>query len=134
MPSRTLEDKVEELTKVTSITATRVDGFEDDLARLISEHAETARSVAELKTSVTLLSEQVADLKVWKEAGVLAREAIKVEIALVKKEVEDLKHWRDETKKQQEEWRRKWWMIVPPVIAALLSSTLLAVITYFLKK
>ena len=134
MPSRTLEDKVEDLTKITSTTTSRVDRVEDDVAKVISEHGDTARSVVELKIHVPLLNEQVAELRTWRGASATDQVAANLEIALLKVKVEELRSWRDEARKQQEEWSRKLWMIVPPVIAAILSSVLTAWATYFLRR
>ena len=66
MPSRTLEDKVEDLTKLTSRLDRGVTALEGDVKALAAHQAETDKSLADLKTTVALLAQQVQELKNWK--------------------------------------------------------------------
>jgi hypothetical protein len=45
MPSRTLEDKVEELTKLTAAQAQQIASLAGELQRTVSEHVGTAGAV-----------------------------------------------------------------------------------------
>ncbi|SRR6266536_1895831 len=132
MPSRTLEDQVEELTKLTAALSTNVQNLQREIQDVAAGVVETDKALADLKTMVALLAQQVEELKNWKNQLQFLDEQ-KVEVALLRREVTELKTWREGWQRQREEWSRKLWMILPPVLAALLSSLLTGWIAYLLK-
>ncbi len=132
MPSRTLEDQVEELTKLTAALSTNVQNLQREIQDVAAGVVETDKALADLKTMVALLAQQVEELKNWKNQLQFLDEQ-KGEVALLRREVTELKTWREGWQRQREEWSRKLWMILPPVLAALLSSLLTGWIAYLLK-
>src|SRR5438552_3996058 len=104
MPSRTLEDKVEELGKVSSALTEQVGTLLHAVQGLTVARSETAKELAELKTHVAVLAKEIDELKRLKEqVGALAD--LKINVAVLERMVDDLK-------KAKEEWARRFWTLL----------------------
>ena len=83
MASRTLGDRVEDLTKLCATFAEQLKAINGAFSVSTDENAETARAVVELKTTVALLNRQLVELAPLKDSlGTLGD--FKTEIALSK--------------------------------------------------
>jgi chromosome segregation ATPase len=132
MPSRTNEDKIEELTKLCATFTTQIEALQGALKGMVSDDADVQKAVSDLKTASAVIIQQIAEIRAWKDSlGSFAQ--IETRVALLEQSATDLKTWKDETKRREEEFGKKLWMIVPPVLAAILSSSLTAAFTYLLK-
>ena len=133
MPSRTNEDKIEELTKLCATFTTQIEVLQGSLKGIVSDNADVQQVVSDLKTASAVVAQQISEIKAWKDSlGSFA--LIETRVALVEQSATDLKKWKDETRHREEEFGKKVWMIVPPVIAAILSSTLTVGFSYLFKR
>src|SRR5438034_6305829 len=106
MPSRTLEDRVAELTKITATLQTQVDSLDGAVGGIDSDVAELHRAISELKTNCAVLNEQINEFKAWRQAlGPIGD--LRIDIALHKRDLDELNKWKEETKKEKQEWDRK---------------------------
>lgn len=122
MPSRTLEDKVEELTKLAATHAQQLQGLQEALKGSVAEHSTAAKALGELKNTAVRLEQQIAELVRWKaELGSLTD--LRTEVTVLRREV-------DKLEKAKEEWGRRMWAMAGPVLGALIGVLL----GYFLRK
>ncbi|HBI41389.1 MAG TPA: hypothetical protein DDY78_00845 [Planctomycetales bacterium] len=110
MPSRTLEDKVEELTKLEAAHGQQLQGLQEALIRAAAERSDAIRSIGELKIAVVRLEHQVGELTQWKaEIGSLAD--LKTDLTILRRDV-------DKLEKTKEEWSRRVWALAGPILGA----------------
>src|SRR5260370_40250065 len=101
MPSRTLEDKVEELTKLAATHAQQLQGLQEALKGNVAEHSATARALGELKNSAVRLEQQFTELSHWKaELGSLTE--LQIDVTVLRRDV-------DKLEKAKAEWGRRRW-------------------------
>jgi len=94
MPSRTLENKVEDLSKLAATLTEQVGNLQKEIKGSVTAQAETAKVLAAFRTDIALLGQQSAELKNLKEQlGALAD--LKISIALLERAVEELKRAKD---------------------------------------
>lgn len=120
MASRTLEDKVEELTKLAATHEQQLKTLHAQISLTGDQHSALDRMFRELEKSSAIVTEKINELKLVKESLV----ELKTENALLKEHVGQLKKWQDEEKKRQADWGQRLWLLVPPVVASVLSSFL----------
>jgi chromosome segregation ATPase len=122
MPSRTLEDKVEDLTKLAATLTEQVGNLQKEIKSISIDGAALGRGMADLRTNVALLERQSAEWKFIKDQlEILA--ALKITIALIEQNVEELK-------KTKEEWSRRVWALAGPILGAVVGVLL----GYFLRR
>jgi len=110
MPSRTLEDKVEELTKLAATHAQQLQGLQETVRAAAAEHSETARALAEVKTTTVRQEQHLAELNRLKgEIGSLAD--LNTEMKILRRDV-------DKLEKMKEEWGRRIWALAGPILGA----------------
>ena len=102
MPSRTLEDKVEELTKLTASLDTSGTLLRAEFKGSAAHHAQTDKALADFQTSVALLGQQIAELNAWR-AQLRFLDDMRVEVAVHRRDLDELRQWREEGRKKQEE-------------------------------
>src|SRR5271166_4041955 len=108
MPSRTLEDKVEELTKITAAQAQEIRQVREKIDELVRAREETVKAIGELKNVTVRLDQQIVELYRWKEElGSLTD--LKTELAILRRDVDKLEHTK-------EEWSRRLWAVAGPVL------------------
>ncbi len=120
MPSRTLEDKVDDLTKLVATLTQQVRTLEAQLDGITTERADLAREVGANGRSLAVLEQQLKELRGWKD-GFGSVDQLKVEQALARHDLEELKKWQEEIKKQTDEWSRRIWTLISGIIIALVS-------------
>jgi len=120
MPSRTLEDKVDDLTKLVATLTQQVRTLEAQLDGITTERADLAREVGANGRSLAVLEQQLKELRGWKD-GFGSVDELKVEQALTRHDLEELKKWQEEIKKQTDEWSRRIWTLISGIIIALVS-------------
>lgn len=111
MPSRTLEDKVEELTKLTAAHREQIGNARERIQEIIAQQAGITQGLAELKTEVALLRQQFGEVKQLKEQ-LEALSSLKVNVAILERTVEELKQTK-------EEWSRRFWAMLGPILGAV---------------
>jgi hypothetical protein len=122
MPSRTLEDKVEDLTKLVATHAQLLQTLQEALKGTVSEHSETGKVLSDLRTCAVRLEQQIAELSRWKaEVGSLSD--LRTETAILRRDV-------DRLEQAKEEVGRRFWAMAGPIIGAVVG----VVLGYFLKK
>lgn len=117
MPSKTNEDKIDELTKIVSELVAQFRALDGQLAGMVAEKGELSKEVASFGKLLAVLDQQIKDLRGWKDSFG-SFDQLKVELALVRKEIEDLKKWQEEVKKQKDEWGKRIWALVGPLLGA----------------
>ena len=122
MPSRTLEDKVEELLKLTTALDEQVDRAQKDIKDVGTEQANLSQEVASLKTRMALLERQAMEWGHIKEEVATLRD-LKIPIALLERAV-------DELTRTKEEWSRRFWAMAGPILGAVVGVLL----GYFLRR
>ena len=84
MPSRTNEDKIDELTKMVSGHVEQLRAIEGRLDVIVAERADLAREVVAFGKSLAVFEQQLKDIRGWKESfGTIDQP--KVELALMRK-------------------------------------------------
>jgi predicted nucleic acid-binding Zn-ribbon protein len=86
VPSRTLEDKVEELLKLTTVLREQVATAQEDIKDVGTEQANLNQEVANLKTRMALLEGQAMEWGHIKEEVATLRD-LKIPIALLDRSV-----------------------------------------------
>ena len=99
--------KIDDLKDAVTTLAERVNNLVKELTALNGVHAETAKTVAEIR-----------------------REYDK-EIALLKKDIEGMTKWKDDLKREQDEHGRRLWAFGPNVAGAIINVVLAAIVAYF---
>lgn len=117
MPSKTLEDKVDDLTKLVAGHVEQFRALDGQLSGIVAEKGELAKELAAFSKSLVVIEQQTKDLRGWKE-GFGTIDQLKVDLALLRKEIEDLKKWQEEVKKQKGEWGRRLWALAGPLLGA----------------
>jgi chromosome segregation ATPase len=122
MPSRTLEDKVEELFKTVATLMSQGDNLQKETKDFTTKLSETNKDLAELKTRMAILERQAEEWRQIKEQlGVLT--TFQISLALLERAVEELK-------KTKEEWSRRFWAMAGPILGAVVGVLL----GYFLRR
>jgi hypothetical protein len=109
MPSRTLEDKVEDLTKLTARLEVWVDN-------LVEQTGILSRDVREQNTALAALQQQLTDL-------LRLRDQLR-EIEDLKRSMAVLQHIVEDLKKTKEEWGRRFWTLLGPLLGAVVGVLL----------
>ena len=122
MPIRTLEDKVEELSKLVAALREQVAATRTETKELVGKLSEMGREVADLKTRMALLERQAMEWNPIKEEIAVLRD-LKIPLALLDRAVEELK-------RTKEEWSRRFWAMAGPILGALVG----VVLGYFLRR
>ncbi len=120
MPSRTLEDKVDDLTKLVATLTQQVRTLEDQLNGTVTERADLAREVGSNGRSLAVFEQQLKELRGWKD-GFGSVDQLKIEQALIRHELNEFKKWQDEIKKQDDETGRRIWTLISGIIIALVA-------------
>jgi hypothetical protein len=68
MPSKTNEDKIDDLTKLVSGHVEQLRAVDGRLEVIVAEKAELAREVAAFGKSLAVFEQQLKDLRGWKES------------------------------------------------------------------
>ena len=123
MPSKTLEDKVDDLTKLVSGHVEQFRALDGQLSGIVAEKAELAKELAAFGRSLVIIEQQTKDLRGWKE-GFGTIDQLKIDIALLRKEIEELKKWEEDVKKQKDEWGRRLWALAGPLLGAVVGWAL----------
>ncbi len=119
MPSRTNEDKIEELTKLCATFITQIEALQGSIKGMVSDNSDVQKAVGELKTTSAVITQQIIELKAWKDSvGSLTE--VHTKNALLQKECEDLRKWQEDEKKRRETWGSRLWMVIPPILAVVL--------------
>ncbi len=122
MPSRTLEDRVEDLVKLAATLTEQVGNLQKELKSISIDGSALGRGMADLRTNVALLERQSSEWKYIKDQlEVLA--TLKITIALIEQNV-------DELRKTKEEWSRRAWALAGPILGAVVGVLL----GYFLRR
>lgn len=95
-PSRTLVDKVEDLTKLAATHEERLGALDAALESMATNWGTIKETLGEMK----------------------------INAALLQREIVEFTKWKDDVKKGSEEWGRRAWAVLPPVIAVILSCLL----------
>jgi chromosome segregation ATPase len=127
MPSKTLEDRVDDLTKLAHGIAEQVRALAGQLGGVSTEKAELAREVTNIGKNIAILEQQLKDLRAWKD-GFGTIDQVKIGHALLQKEVDALKKWQEEVKQQKSEISRRLWALAGPILGAVVG----AVVGWFL--
>ncbi len=118
MPSRTNEDKIEELTKFAASVNQQIQALDGQLKGFVGDKAEIGKEISAVGKTLVVLEQQLKDLRIWKESfGSI--DQVKIENALLRKELEDLKKWRDEVKAKKDEWGKRLWAMAGPLVGAI---------------
>ena len=117
MPSKTNEDKIEELTKLVAGHVEQFRAIDGQMGGIVSEKGELAKELSAFGKSLAVLEQQIKDFRVWKE-GFGTIDQLKIDLALLKKENEDLKKWQAEVKAQKDEWGKRIWALTGPLLGA----------------
>lgn len=118
MPSKTLEDRVDELTKLAHGLAEQVRALDGQLSGVVSEKAGLGQEVSGISKMLAVVEQKLLDLRAWKDSfGTI--DQIRIDNALLRKEVEELKKWQDEVKKQKDELGRRLWGLAAPIVGAI---------------
>ena len=123
MPSKTLEDKVDDLTKLVAPLEQQVQALKGQFNGITSEKADLAREVGSSGRSLGVLEHQLKDHRGWND-GFGSVDQLKIDLAIARKELDELKRWQDEVKKQKDEWGRRLWALISSIIVALTGWTL----------
>jgi hypothetical protein len=122
MPSRTLEDKVEDLTKLTAAHTEQLQNLRESLKDAGANHTKTANALNDLKNVVVRLEQQLVELNKWKEElGFLTD--LRTDVAILRRDV-------DKLEKTKEEWSRRLWAMAGPIVGAVVGVLL----GYFLRR
>ena len=116
MPSRTLEDKVEELAKLATTLQANGQVMGEGIKVVVAQNAETTAAFATVKTTVAVVQQQLLDLRTWKDS-LASPTDIRTEIALLQRSLEGLEKVKDE-------WSRRLWAIAGPVLGAVVGILL----------
>ena len=117
MPSKTNEDKIDELTKLVSGHVEQFRALDGQLSGIVAEKGDLAKEVAAFGKALAVFEQQLKDLRGWKE-GFGTIDQLKIDLALLRKEIEELKKWQEEVKKQKDEWGKRLWALVGPLLGA----------------
>jgi hypothetical protein len=79
MPSKTLEDKVEDLTKLVAGHVEQFRALDGQLSGIVAEKGELAKELAVFGKSLVVIEQQTKDLRGWKE-GFGTIDQLKVEL------------------------------------------------------
>ncbi len=94
MPSKTNEDKIDDLTKVVSGHVEQLRAVDGRLDVIVSEKTKLVREVAAFGKLLAVIEQQLKDLREWRDSfGTI--DHLKVELALMRKETEELKKWQE---------------------------------------
>jgi len=122
MPSRTLEDKVEELTKLAATHEEQLKSLQETLRAVVAEHSATNKALGELKNQVVRLDQQITELIRSKdEQGSFAE--IRADVMVLRRDM-------DKVEKTHDELGRRIWAMAGPVLGAVIGVLL----GYFLRK
>jgi hypothetical protein len=123
MPSKTNEDKIDDLTRLVSGLVEQFRALDGELSGVVAEKGELAKEVGSFGKSLAVFEQQVKDIRVWKD-GFGTIDQLKIDIALLRKETEELKKWQEEVKKQKDEWGRRLWALTGPLLGAVVGWAL----------
>ncbi len=116
MPSKTNEDKIDDLTRLVSGHVEQLRALDGRLSGIVAEKGELAKEVAAFGRLLAVFEQQLKDLRGWRDSfGTI--DQLKVNQALRQNEIEELKKWQDEVKKQKHEWGKRIWGLVAQVLA-----------------
>ncbi len=118
MPSKTLEDKVDDLTRVMASLEQQVQALKGQFDGINSEKGDLVREVASSGRLLAVIEQQLKDLRGWKD-GFGSIDQLKIDLAVARNELDDLKMWQGEVKKQKDEWGRRLWALISSIIVAL---------------
>ena len=99
--------KMDDLKDAVTTLAERVNNLVRELNALNGVHAETAKTVSEI------------------------RREYEKEIALLKKDIGGMTKWKDDLKREHDESGRRWWAFGPNVAGAIINVVLAAIVAYF---
>lgn len=122
MPSRTLEDKVEELSKLVAALREQMTAIQTETTKLHARQGELGKEVAHLNTRMALMERQALEWGQIKEEMASLRD-LKIPIAVLDRAVEELK-------RTKEEWSRRFWAMAGPILGAMVG----VVLGYFLRR
>jgi VIT1/CCC1 family predicted Fe2+/Mn2+ transporter len=122
VPSRTLEDKVDELSKLVAVLREQGTTNQTEIIELRGKQSETGKEVADLKTRMAVLERQAMEWGEIKEEIASLRD-LKIPIAILERGVEELK-------RTKEEWSRRFWAMAGPILGAVVG----VVLGYFLRR
>ena len=129
MPSKTNEDKIDELTKLVSGLVEQFRALDGQLSGVVAEKGELSKEVASFGKTLAVVEQQLKDLRGWKD-GFGTIDQLKIDIALIRKEQDEFKKWQEEVKKQKDEWGRRFWALIGPLLGATVGWAL----GYFLRR
>jgi hypothetical protein len=116
MPSKTNEDKIDDLTRLVSGHVEQLLAVDARLDVIVAEKSELAREVVAFGKLPAVFEQQLKDLRGWRESfGTI--DQLKVDQALMRKETEELKKWQDEVKSQKDEWGKRIWALAGQILA-----------------
>jgi hypothetical protein len=117
MPSRTNEDRIDDLTKLVAGHVEQFRALDGQLSGIVAEKAELAREVGAYGKSLAVFEQQLKDLRGWRDSfGTI--DQLRVDLALVRKEIGELKTWQDDVKKKSGEWGKRFWALFVALLVA----------------